>query len=133
MTMYVDDQGRPDPNGNWKLVDGNRVLREGGSVRFNIAMLDNAHSPVFLTDIAAATAAVARARYIHDLSHAHLGDNAPAFCAEDEAKVIADANAANAAASARLAALDAAADTAAQLANDARDRMIADLTNRGGR
>lgn len=53
--MYYDSHGRPDPNGDFEMVNGKQVLRDGRSIRFNVSLIDgkpaaSGTSQVFLRD-----------------------------------------------------------------------------------
>jgi hypothetical protein len=40
--MFYDDQGKPDPNGDFQMIDGKMIVRDGRGVRFSIMMRDSA-------------------------------------------------------------------------------------------
>lgn len=47
--MYFDANGRPNPNGDYELIDGKQVLRDGRRVRFDLLhILDSAKLPRIL-------------------------------------------------------------------------------------
>lgn len=135
MLAFCDANGRPDPYGDYQLINGKVCLRPGGRIGFDLAFMDAtpATGAVFLTDAepvvdaAERTVAVARAKMIHNLSHAHLGDSAPKFTAEDEARAISDT--ARPTRVSDAAALVVAADAAGVVAAAARQRMISSLTS----
>lgn len=91
--MYCDATGRPDPNGQYQLVDGKVLLRPGGYTSFDVALMDAAPrgNRVFLTDAAFTDAertfadsaegqyVIAKAKSDHRLRTAYLGDRAPAW------------------------------------------------------
>lgn len=90
--MYCDAQGRPDPNGNYQLIDGKLVLRRG-AVSFDITLIDSASPGATLTE-AEKSYAIAAAKEKHDLRHRYLpASERPAFSAEQETAVIAAAKA----------------------------------------
>jgi hypothetical protein len=40
--MFCDITGKPDPNGDYELVNGSLVVRDGRSVRFDRLLMDSA-------------------------------------------------------------------------------------------
>lgn len=49
--MYCDASGRPDPNGDYEIINGKKVLRDGRYARFDLAFRDSAPDrSVFLHD-----------------------------------------------------------------------------------
>jgi hypothetical protein len=79
--MYCDEHGKPHPDGDFQMMDGKMVLREGRSIRFSMALLDTARQAptVFMHDAATFTdaertfadsaegrAVIARAEMVHD-------------------------------------------------------------------
>jgi hypothetical protein len=54
MANYVNDQGQPDPNGNWELIDGKQILRDGYRTTFSLMMMDSAPAAPMITDAAIA-------------------------------------------------------------------------------
>lgn len=40
--MFCDAEGRPDPNGDFQMVDGKMIVRDGRTVRMPIMMRDSA-------------------------------------------------------------------------------------------
>jgi hypothetical protein len=38
--VYYDQNGKPDPNGPCKLIDGRLCLREGGRIGFDVMLMD---------------------------------------------------------------------------------------------
>jgi len=93
--MYCDANGHPDPNGDYQMMDGKMVLRDGRRAHFSIGMFrDGAPaSTVFIRDGAVmlndaervfadsgeGQSVVARAKHAHYLRTAYLGDRAPEF------------------------------------------------------
>lgn len=95
--MYFDANGRPDPTGDYLMIDGKitpRMLRPGEYARFDMAFMDSASraNHVFLTDATTFNDAerqfagsaegqyvVAQARASHARKNRYLGDQARDF------------------------------------------------------
>lgn len=94
--MYCNAQGHPDPNGDYEMRGGKMILRDGRRIGVDLSFMDAAPKPsgqtVYLTDAITFTdaerqfadsaegqTAVAYAKSNHDLRHAYMGANAPAF------------------------------------------------------
>ena len=93
--MYCDANGRPDPNGDYQLINGKKILRDGRAVRFDALLMRDSAAPsqVFLKDASThftdaerqladsdeGRLIVTRAKGAHYRKHAYLGDRAPAF------------------------------------------------------
>lgn len=80
MRQYVDANGRPDPNGDFELIGGKQILRDGRSVSSVMLMRDSAVTTGTVTICDAQCGMiVAKARAEHQLRTAYMGDGAPEF------------------------------------------------------
>ncbi len=132
--MYCDANGRPDPNGDYQMIDGKMLLRDGRCIRFSVNMMDgkpaaSSANQVFLRDTSPVPTMfndaenrlfmsdegrvlVARARATHERKHAYMGDSAPAFTDAQAAQVIRQATAQKARAQSFADNIEAASDQA---------------------
>ncbi|WP_341632085.1 hypothetical protein [Sphingomonas agri] len=97
--MYCDVRGRPDPNGQYEIIDGKVSLRNGGHMGFELALMDSAlfaqgGASAYATDAARLLLTdaeqdmiVARSRENHRLSHAYMA-SPPAFTDQDAATAL---------------------------------------------
>lgn len=59
--MFYDRHGQPDPNGDFQMIDGKQVLRDGRAIRPRVLMMDSASTPAAMAD-------AAYEKSIHDLN-----------------------------------------------------------------
>jgi hypothetical protein len=88
--MYCDRHGRPDPNGDFQLINGKLIIRDGRYVASeSMFMMDNkGSSATSLTD-AERNYVATRAKAKHDQRYAYLApDLRPSFSAEQRDEAI---------------------------------------------
>jgi cytochrome c553 len=139
--MYCDANGRPDPNGDYEMINGKKVLRDGRSASFGLNFRDGAPSkssvflrdnPTMFTDAERqlfdsdeGRSIIAYARHCHRLSTGHLGDRAPEFTDAQAAAAIKQTIAQREGSARKIAQMTADADALEQQAAQARKDMIA--------
>lgn len=137
--MHCDRHGHPDANGDYQMVDGKIVLRDGRRAHFDITMMDNApRTATFFRDATMFTDAerqmfdsdegksiIAHAKMCHRLSNGYLGDRAPEFTDAQAASAIKKHVAQSEAGVRAIAQMTASADELEQHAAQARKDMIA--------
>jgi hypothetical protein len=84
--MYCDRYGKPDPNGDYQLIEGKLCVRDGRRVSFDVMFMDALGKRTILTDSERA-AAVAKAVRDHALRNGYTNTPLP-FTAADEARAI---------------------------------------------
>ena len=129
--QMVQDSEAVDAHGTLRsgYAMASNMLQPGQHIGFNMAFVDSAPkaAPVAISD-ADRTSIIARAQMIHNQQHAYLGDQAPAFTAQQAEQAVQAVRARPSASHSPALAL---ADAAPQLAAiaQARANMIDRLTN----